>query len=66
MTELKPCPFCGNPAMMLKGTDGGYPYIYVICGSCGVSTPYFFLDEEDRLRKVKDIAAKAWNRRAEQ
>lgn len=66
MTELKPCPFCGNPAMMLQGTDGGEPYLYVECGCCGVSTPFFYCDEEDTLSGAKEIVAKAWNRRAEQ
>lgn len=54
--ELKPCPFCGGPAVFVVGSDelvgvecNGYIY-------CAANVESLFLDEDE--------AATAWNRRA--
>ena len=49
---LKPCPFCGGEAKILKGTYGYYPYC---CNcQCLLNTDY----------KTKQDVIEAWNRRA--
>lgn len=57
--ELKPCPFCGGEAGIIKGyvEDEGGEMIWCKCRSCSAQTMYF-----PRRRKIKAIAA--WNRRA--
>lgn len=55
MTELKPCPFCGGKAKILKMTFGGVSY-QVICGSCSANL--------DQRFAYEDEAIEAWNRRA--
>ena len=61
MTELKPCPFCGEEAIEYTNLI----YIGVMCMSCGAKI------EKQRSIFVKDYPkdsaniTEAWNRRAE-
>ena len=54
MTELKPCPFCGGKASLIRyhNIKGGYCY----CTVCKTRKPNSLTIEE---------AIEAWNRRAE-
>lgn len=58
MSEMKPCPFCGAPAMLRKHEERIKPF-FVRCGNLDcrliVATDYF---------ATKDEAIEAWNRRA--
>lgn len=53
--KLKPCPFCGREAALLKGTRFSESW-YVECSYhwCHIST---------RLCPTPEIAARRWNRR---
>ncbi len=51
--ELKPCPFCGGPAELIKTARGNF---FVQCACCCNGTLYY--------RTEKD-AVQHWNRRAE-
>lgn len=62
MTDLKPCPFCGNdgsdPSTPLQVQPGALTD-YVCCAQCGVFGP-----DSDPDKNLS--AAKAWNQRAQQ
>lgn len=64
---LKPCPFCGGDAAMViypmgKGPDGKMGYkIETGCTVC----PARMITWDDRSWRMREIAAEAWNRRAE-
>lgn len=49
--KLKPCPFCGNRAIVISFIKGIYN---VVCNECKVSTGAYHSEKE---------AVKAWNRR---
>lgn len=51
--KLKPCPFCGNDAILLKQVYG----YSVTCSKCSASIKPFYETEE--------IAVKIWNQRDE-
>ena len=53
MERLKPCPFCGGEAKIMKM---GYPH-WVYCLECGAKVHGGTSSEKDSI--------KAWNRRAE-
>ena len=68
MSELKPCPFCGGKAIQVSGEyrDGGYQEYtsHVKCECCGSVSQR--ITESSTLPAVEEIAAEAWNTRAEQ
>lgn len=51
---LKPCPFCGNRAIILFDVGDDPPSYYMGCHICGARTALFFTRGE---------AENAWNRR---
>ena len=57
MTELKPCPFCGYKAELLKSHSCDEIPYFVICSNdkCKASLGYF--------SKTKEKAIESWNRR---
>ena len=55
MVDLKPCPFCGGTANLIKEEWGIYSFYYVSCGACLASTQHMIPSE--------DSAVNAWNRR---
>ena len=54
--ELKPCPFCGNEAVMETLLFVGAKWFYVKCVECGA--------EIKAPASSENIAANKWNRRA--
>ena len=54
MIELKPCPFCGGSAFILKSGSGDL-LPWVTCIKCGAETGYY---------ETVEKAIEAWNRRA--
>ena len=60
MTELKPCPFCGNePTIVIrKGKDGWRDRYSVLCdyehGGCGAESGWYHYEAE---------AISSWNKR---
>ena len=61
MSELLPCPFCGNEALLLGGGEyEGIQQGYTVeCHNCSATTAYFGADNMQE-------AIEAWNTRAEQ
>ncbi len=63
---LKPCPFCGGKAIMMKRAIGvpgtqGYDWWHSVgCLDCNGGVGY----DDNRFRE-KEAALKAWNRRYE-
>ena len=59
MSELKPCPFCGNAGEILQ-SDYGFFYV-------GCSTPKCLMnvDYSNHAFSTEEKAEDAWNRRAE-
>ena len=59
MSELKPCPFCGDESPILKTEfigELGFSYTKVQCWACGASISAY--SQEER-------AIREWNRRYE-
>ena len=54
--QLKPCPFCGNPANILHGSSFSHEYWHVACSKCLVRT---------REVNSPDDAIGLWNMRSE-
>ena len=55
MANLKPCPFCGGDAMIVKVEGSSYPYsVQCIDIDCSCRT--------DNFKKYED-AIKSWNKR---
>lgn len=60
--KLKPCPFCGGTATLLKGGACTLnPFVYVKCNGCGVTTKEVYIVAE---YCANDKAVEVWNRRA--
>lgn len=59
MTELKPCPFCGNKKVHLKKTQEA---AWVTCRECGTDGPFV---EKEHFDYPKDTAIELWNKRVE-
>ena len=59
MSELKPCPFCGGEAIVIKTDlgDGCAEFYHAVCLDCSVEMKQY----ECMTRKE---AIEAWNRRA--
>lgn len=53
MRELKPCPFCGSEAILIKNGAGCYQ---VACFKCEVRQCAY-------VYKTKESSIEAWNRR---
>lgn len=62
MTELKPCPFCGNKALIAELKGGKFPRYSVLCPNsrCFASEASIF----GKRYVNKSDAIEAWNRRA--
>jgi Lar family restriction alleviation protein len=61
MTELKPCPFCGEKAIIdATDTSGGQLHYWVKCCECGAQ-PYKLAD----YAIPKEDAIELWNIRAD-
>lgn len=67
LEPLKPCPFCGSDAGMViypmgKNPDGELAYKVVTgCTECSAEITIW----ASTSRRMREIAAAAWNRRAE-
>jgi Lar family restriction alleviation protein len=65
MTELKPCPFCGEKAKICATTTKTYPknhgQHWCYCEKCGATGQSFSDFEDDGSSVFKAI--EAWNRR---
>jgi len=60
-TELKPCPFCGNKAVMITDhVTNMKPYSVVRCKKCDITTKSYF-DDPFSGQPCKEIATEAWN-----
>lgn len=54
--QLKPCPFCGGQALILKDSHiSGY---YALCDTCGTKTKTFMGDLA--LEALKDLWNGSW------
>ena len=56
MNELKPCPFCGGRAKIVRHDEWGWFQYEVYCEKCDASFNAAFSSEE--------AAKNCWNRRA--
>ena len=56
--ELKPCPFCGGKACIMK-TD--YPPWVIYCTICGASIHGYVFEEKKDVK----VLIEAWNMRVE-
>lgn len=54
--ELKPCPFCGGPALFKETGTRKYDDWLVYCTKCGCRCPWEFSPD-------KESAMKVWNTR---
>lgn len=55
--ELKPCPFCGGKARIIKESQPGFIQCKVACRNCGTATPFIGSKEQSII---------TWNCRAQQ
>ena len=56
--KLKPCPFCGNDAELVRGEDDFYIF-FSICKMCAKTA-----DKYDNITDTCDKTIETWNRRA--
>lgn len=68
MGELKPCPFCGGKAkIMRKGSRSGKIRSYSVdCPECLANGPVFWVADWHRTPFIaQEKAVRAWNKRKE-
>lgn len=63
MPKLKPCPFCGGEARIIKSPYGAFRKLYVV-GCFDDDTCLGNLNHMAMIFVSKETAAKTWNRRA--
>ena len=65
-TELKPCPFCGGEAILIKDFKEGealhHPSVVVKCDTCGCNTGHYIVGCYGMGATMRDVI-NAWNRR---
>lgn len=66
MYKLKPCPFCGGKAAVMRGQCEGETTVAVVCQTCrtGIFRAKSVIWEGWKYKNEAD-AVEAWNRRAE-
>lgn len=65
--KLKPCPFCGGEAYYRKPVDiegSAFVGVGVECKQCGAYPFSTMIYEGESEQRKKAVAAKFWNRRA--
>jgi len=63
LIKLKPCPFCGGLAILIKVEKNIFTpngSVYIICNDCNIQTEEY---ETDELGTALDKAVSAWNKR---
>lgn len=58
MTELKPCPFCGNKVRITQNDRG---LLFVRCAECNMTLMFGDVD----VQKNEQAVARMWNRRGD-
>lgn len=61
-TELKPCPFCGQPVAIRTGADSPIRWAKIACSFCGVEMHIGLAYQVDF--SVRQRVIDTWNRRA--
>jgi Lar family restriction alleviation protein len=66
-TKLKPCPFCGGEAYIRETDIKGTAFVAVSaeCKKCGAKPFATMIFEGESGARKKAVAAKDWNRRAD-
>lgn len=59
VTELKPCPFCGNKKIQVSHGMTGAPFLFFKCKECGATVSF----DNDLSNRVPDLACANWNHR---
>ena len=63
-TELKPCPFCGNPNVLLRNVEYDKTLWIIECNQCHMETAAKHMDLIHGRKSTHDDLVKTWNRRA--
>lgn len=62
-TPLKPCPFCGNPDVLMRDTEYDRTLWIIECNKCHTEVAAKHRDLIHGKRSTHDDLIKAWNRR---